>query len=397
MDSFKKLLVTLVSSIFISSLSLVALAVEVDPEFSEVDIQVRDVDLDGVPNAQFTIYILNEETDEYEQYGDPYTMTETGASYNNVEIPFGSTFCAIGDDGEGNVHALSGSEYPNTWIAVAEKSIKNINLTAGIGGNELLRSPSPYIHLYPGENADGAVCSGAGDEGDGEEDSGLEAIEDEETEDETIPTYYEGDSEDFDPTSYECADFPDAIFEDVEWEGCEAIWFTFLDGSFTGTDDGLIEWDRAITRAEVTKVMIEYFDVPLLEDFDAVEKFPDVPDGEWYTQYIYTARDAGIVIGYGDGFFKPTKTVSRAEMLKIFILTSGLDYLDTFESIEDEEKVSYYDDVVITEDGPWYLDYANFAYLNELVDHGDNFYPETAMTRLDSIKLLYRGAALLEE
>jgi len=369
-----------VSAIFISSLSLVTLAVEVDLEFSEVDIHVRDVEHEGVPSAEFTIYILNEETEEYEQYGDPYSLDETGNAYQNVEIPLGSTFCAVGEDGEGNVHALSGQEYPNTWMSIEEKHIKNIDLTAGIGDGELSRNGSPYIHLYPGENAEGVICDGAGDEGDEEEET-----EDEEVvvEDHTIPTLYEGDAEDFDGSIYECADFSDAIFDDVEWEGCEAIWFTFLDGVFTGTGDGLLEWDRAINRAETTKVMIEYFDIDLLEDFDAVEEFPDVAEGEWYTEYIYTAREAGIVTGYGDGLFRPEQTVSRAEMLKIFIETSGVDYSGA--------------EVMITEEEHWYWEYANYAYANGLIVNILDLtpgYPEESMTRLDAIKLLYRGAYL---
>ena len=131
--------------------------------------------------------------------------------------------------------------------------------------------------------------------------------------------------------------------------------------------------------------MIEFFEIPLLEDLSAVEKFPDVADAVWYTPYIYTARDLGIVQGYYDGEFKPEQTVSRAEMLKIFIETSGITYTDV------PSESSSFTDVVVTEDGPWYIQYANFAFIHGLVDRVPMLYPDSPMQRLDAIKLLYRA------
>lgn len=46
--------------------------------------------------------------------------------------------------------------------------------------------------------------------------------------------------------------------------------------------------------------------------------FSDVPQGKWYTEAVEWASENGIVNGYGDGTFKPTRTATREELAKIF-------------------------------------------------------------------------------
>jgi len=49
--------------------------------------------------------------------------------------------------------------------------------------------------------------------------------------------------------------------------------------------------------------------------------FPDVPYAEWFAGYVYKAKIMGYVEG-DNGYFKPDKDISRAELAKIVSLAS---------------------------------------------------------------------------
>lgn len=53
--------------------------------------------------------------------------------------------------------------------------------------------------------------------------------------------------------------------------------------------------------------------------------FPDVPDNAWYTPFILRAKEAGIMVGYDDGTFKPKEPLKRCEAATI--VAKLLDYL----------------------------------------------------------------------
>ena len=54
--------------------------------------------------------------------------------------------------------------------------------------------------------------------------------------------------------------------------------------------------------------------------------FPDVPDNAWYTPFILKAKDAGIMIGYDDGLFRPGEPLKRCEAATI--VAKLLEYID---------------------------------------------------------------------
>ncbi len=198
---------------------------------------------------------------------------------------------------------------------------------------------------------------------------------------------------DLDPATYLCGDFEDAAYSDLSFEECEAIEYVIDEGIFEGTGEGLLEPFRAINRAEVTKVMVEYFDIEIMADISEVETFPDVAMDSWYTNYVYTARAHEIVDGYPDGYFKPENPINKVEMLRIFIESSGVTDEESYLEIPDE--ITYYNDIEVNlDDIQWYIRYANYAFLNNLIENDGNLYPSEDMTRMDVIKLLYRASML---
>lgn len=271
--------------------------------------------------------------------------TDGAGRTDGLLIPVASSFYAIATDADGQTYGGSYDYYydqSNYWTTQDGETMTNDST----GQSRIL-----YLHLFPAE---------------------------------MLPSGYTGSSADFDPETYLCGGFPDAVYADVTPEECAAIEYVQAEGIFSGTDAGNIEFDRPINRAEVTKVMIEAFDIALLANFDGVTFFPDVSETEWYSSYVYTGRFNGIVGGYPDGTFLPAATINRVELLRIFLEAADVDY----SAFEDTE--SYYGDVLLTSETAWYMPYANYAFYYTLLDNDGSLYPSASMTRLDVIKLLYR-------
>ncbi|MBU0706149.1 S-layer homology domain-containing protein [Patescibacteria group bacterium] len=91
-----------------------------------------------------------------------------------------------------------------------------------------------------------------------------------------------------------------------------------------GYPDGEFKGFKPVNRAEAAKFL-------LLSRFGEVEdvanngQFGDVLDGQWYTKYVVTSANKGIIKGYADGLFKPADTVNTAEFLKMLSITFDLE------------------------------------------------------------------------
>jgi len=90
-----------------------------------------------------------------------------------------------------------------------------------------------------------------------------------------------------------------------------------------GYPDGEFKGYRYVNRAEAAKFLLlaRYGDV---SDVRNSGRFPDVLDGQWYTKFVVTAANKGIISGHPDGTFLPADTVKTAEFLKMLSLTFGL-------------------------------------------------------------------------
>ncbi|MBE0448254.1 MAG: S-layer homology domain-containing protein [Actinobacteria bacterium] len=84
-----------------------------------------------------------------------------------------------------------------------------------------------------------------------------------------------------------------------------------------GYPDGTFRPNALITRAEITKIIIE---AALIEIDTSGDGFPDVPDDHWAIDHILTAANEEIVKGYPDGTFRPNANATRAEASKMVFL-----------------------------------------------------------------------------
>lgn len=72
---------------------------------------------------------------------------------------------------------------------------------------------------------------------------------------------------------------------------------------------------NSITRAETAAILSRI--IAGGEVAEKNSKFPDVPNGKWYTKYIAHLEELGIMKGYDDGKFIPTNKITRAEFATI--------------------------------------------------------------------------------
>jgi len=133
-----------------------------------------------------------------------------------------------------------------------------------------------------------------------------------------------------------------------------------------------------ITRAELVKIV--FGAAGITPDASLPNEFKDVDAGAWYAPYVATAKAKKIIGGYSDGTFKPNKTITRAEALKVIINTLQNDTLDNV-------SFKVFDDVNTTD---WFAPYANFAKVSELLDFGGNmFEPNRTIERAEVANAVY--------
>lgn len=83
-------------------------------------------------------------------------------------------------------------------------------------------------------------------------------------------------------------------------------------GIIMGRDDGTFAPNLPITRAELVKIAVSFYDMPVGDD----NHFSDISD-HWADDFIEAAYDLGFVDGYVDGTFRPDAYITRAETMKI--------------------------------------------------------------------------------
>lgn len=162
----------------------------------------------------------------------------------------------------------------------------------------------------------------------------------------------------------------------------EAIQFLKENGIVGGHADGSFRPLDTLNRAELMKIVVE--GVGIAPSAEAYKNcFPDVKT-DWYAKYVCYAKVRGWVSGYLDGNFRPTKSVSKAEAIKII--------LEAFEYELSKPTENVYSDVKV---GDWFDGYVNTAKELGLLEEAGLFYrPNAEILRGQVSENLYRLLSL---
>jgi hypothetical protein len=115
-----------------------------------------------------------------------------------------------------------------------------------------------------------------------------------------------------------------STFEDVTGDYEDAINTLAGLGVVTGYEDGTYRPEKVVTRAEMAKLMVEILGYGDLVA-GAKSNFADT-QGHWADAYIALAAGRNIVVGDGNGNFRPDATVTYNEVLTMIV--RGLGYTD---------------------------------------------------------------------
>ncbi len=158
----------------------------------------------------------------------------------------------------------------------------------------------------------------------------------------------------------------------------EAINFLQENGILQGYSDGTFRPDQSVNRAEFLKIILEGSQIPATSE--KTLPFTDINQNAWYTSYIHTAYDLGVIEGYEDGSFRPNQTINKAETLKILGKVQNW-------PVKSFITVQPFDDVYKTAWFTPYIDYAKSQ--NYLTETGPLFFPENLMTRAGISSIIY--------
>ncbi|PIZ70701.1 hypothetical protein COY07_06250 [Candidatus Peregrinibacteria bacterium CG_4_10_14_0_2_um_filter_43_11] len=155
-------------------------------------------------------------------------------------------------------------------------------------------------------------------------------------------------------------------------------------GIVHGKKTGIFAPNDQLTRAELTKIALNAFSIPV--GTVTVNPFKDVNSTAWYAPYVAKAKELNIIEGYANGEFKPNQSINRAEALKILLMASGLD-LSGAASSKDFSDVNT---------GAWYAKYVSFAKTKGVVSGYGNglFGPGNPVLRGEMAKMAVKTMGL---
>ena len=110
-------------------------------------------------------------------------------------------------------------------------------------------------------------------------------------------------------------------------------------------------------------------------DYEAAAAFTDMFQNQWYYGYVNDLYKSGVINGYEDNTFRPERTVTTGEALKMILLAAGYDEAEAVES-------------------HWARGYLNLALDQAILDSGDITDLDVAVSRVMMAKIAARAMGL---
>ncbi len=146
-----------------------------------------------------------------------------------------------------------------------------------------------------------------------------------------------------------------------------------------GYDNNVFLPDRGLTRAEALKIILLSANKPIA-NFTQSTNFTDLPTDHWAYPFVSYGVENNIVKGYEDNTFRPDQSITRAEGIKILF--------SAFSMAPDANPGQVYSDVPPDQ---WFYPYASTLMKKKLwQDDSPLFEPNRVMSRQDIAKLAYQ-------
>ena len=116
--------------------------------------------------------------------------------------------------------------------------------------------------------------------------------------------------------------FPFFLDVSVDHKDFDAITYLHSQGMINGYSDNTFNADNAISRVESVKLLLDASKKTIQKSSKNTQIFSDIPSGKWFSNYVYTAKKIGVINFDGEagtGNFNPTRTVNRAEAIKMIL------------------------------------------------------------------------------
>lgn len=162
------------------------------------------------------------------------------------------------------------------------------------------------------------------------------------------------------------------------------------EGIISGYGGGIFKPNNSITRAEFCKIIIESMKKYNNIEYATIETSFEDAQNSWYTVYISTALELGIVTGVGNNKFEPNELLTREQMAKIVANVYCLIYNTTIDEIASPENSfkGYSDSDDISK---WAQKYISAATNKNLMKgKAEGFEPKSYTTRAETSVLLFR-------
>ena len=123
------------------------------------------------------------------------------------------------------------------------------------------------------------------------------------------------------------------------------VMYVYDNSLMKGTEQFLFSPDMAITRGMVVTVLYRLQGAP---DADALEMpFDDVYEDDYYYDSIKWGAEYGVILGFGDGTYRPDIIITREQMAAIFYRYAELngftfDRVRDYEGFDDDELIEEY-------------------------------------------------------
>lgn len=163
----------------------------------------------------------------------------------------------------------------------------------------------------------------------------------------------------------------------------EAIEALAAAGIVNGNPDGTFAPDNAITRAELTKMIVNVFGV---EATSLETGFVDCPADAWFTPYVAAAKEAGYVTGVSETEFAPEALVTREQACAILgrALNATSETALTFTDAASVEAYAV----------PYVAALVDLGIVNGYAD--GSFAPANSITRAEAAKIIAGAMAIIE-